>query len=66
LATAKAQAQQTSCLNNKKQLQLAWLMYAGDYADKLPPCGATTIVNIYGWVSGWMPNVMDATNYNLL
>ncbi len=53
LAKAKAQAQQTSCLNNKKELQLAWVMYCGDFNDQMPPCGIG-IENIYGWVSGWM------------
>jgi prepilin-type N-terminal cleavage/methylation domain-containing protein/prepilin-type processing-associated H-X9-DG protein len=35
LAKAKGSAQQTSCLNNHKQLMLAWLMYAGDSKDLL-------------------------------
>jgi prepilin-type N-terminal cleavage/methylation domain-containing protein/prepilin-type processing-associated H-X9-DG protein len=30
LARAKAQSQQTNCLNNHKQLSLAWIMYSGD------------------------------------
>lgn len=65
LAKAKTQAQQTSCLNDKKELQLAWTMYCGDFNDQMPPCGIG-IENIYGWVSGWMLNPEDATNYNLL
>ena len=66
LSKAKALAQQTSCLNDKKQLQLAWHMYVGDYHDTMPPCGATSQENDFGWVSGWMPNPLDATNYLLL
>lgn len=35
LSKAKAKAQGISCLNNTKQLNLAWIMYAGDNSDKL-------------------------------
>jgi prepilin-type N-terminal cleavage/methylation domain-containing protein/prepilin-type processing-associated H-X9-DG protein len=35
LAKAKASAQATNCLNNKKQMHIAWAMYAGDFADNL-------------------------------
>jgi prepilin-type N-terminal cleavage/methylation domain-containing protein/prepilin-type processing-associated H-X9-DG protein len=35
LAKAKQKAQGIYCLNNSKQLALAWLMYAGDNNDKL-------------------------------
>ncbi|HYG23283.1 MAG TPA: prepilin-type N-terminal cleavage/methylation domain-containing protein [Verrucomicrobiae bacterium] len=37
LAKAKVKAQGIHCLNNLKQQQLAWHMYAGDAAEKLPP-----------------------------
>ena len=36
LAQAKASSQQTSCLNNLRQLQTAWLMYVGEQSDVLP------------------------------
>src|ERR1043166_779159 len=35
LSKAKARACTTSCLNNTKQLTLAWEMYANDWQDKL-------------------------------
>ncbi len=35
LSRAKAKATGISCINNLKQLQLAWFMYAGDNNDKL-------------------------------
>ena len=35
LAKAKSKAVQIQCVNNVKQLQLAWVMYAGDYNDFL-------------------------------
>ena len=37
LSKAKAKAQSLSCANNLKQLQLAWLVYKDDFADRLPP-----------------------------
>jgi prepilin-type N-terminal cleavage/methylation domain-containing protein/prepilin-type processing-associated H-X9-DG protein len=39
LASAKAKAQAISCLNNKKQLQLAWMIYPVDNNDRLVPHG---------------------------
>jgi type II secretory pathway pseudopilin PulG len=35
LSTAKARAQRISCLNNQRQLGLAWMLYASDAADRL-------------------------------
>ena len=37
LNRAKARAQSTACLNNQKQLQLAWQMYADDNSSALAP-----------------------------
>ena len=37
LARSKSAARQTLCLNNLKQLQLAWLGYAHENEDRLPP-----------------------------
>jgi prepilin-type N-terminal cleavage/methylation domain-containing protein/prepilin-type processing-associated H-X9-DG protein len=42
LSKAKQKAQGVSCMNNTKQLTLAWIMYQGDNADKL--------VSNPGWV----------------
>ncbi len=36
LTRAKAKAQQTGCLNNYRQLQFCWQMYADDQEDRLP------------------------------
>jgi prepilin-type N-terminal cleavage/methylation domain-containing protein/prepilin-type processing-associated H-X9-DG protein len=36
LSKSKATAQGIKCLSNLKQLQLAWLMYAGDNDDRIP------------------------------
>jgi prepilin-type N-terminal cleavage/methylation domain-containing protein/prepilin-type processing-associated H-X9-DG protein len=37
LGSAKAKGQSIVCLNNLKQLQLCWQLYADDYADLMPP-----------------------------
>jgi prepilin-type N-terminal cleavage/methylation domain-containing protein len=36
LTRAKAKGLQTQCLNNQKQIGLAYVMYAGDYKDSFP------------------------------
>src|SRR5438034_11609011 len=37
LGGAKSVASSTSCLNNLKQLQAAWLMYVHENNDSIPP-----------------------------
>jgi prepilin-type N-terminal cleavage/methylation domain-containing protein/prepilin-type processing-associated H-X9-DG protein len=37
LGKAKSKAQQTQCLSNYRQLNLAWLLYADDFREELPP-----------------------------
>jgi prepilin-type N-terminal cleavage/methylation domain-containing protein/prepilin-type processing-associated H-X9-DG protein len=36
LSRAKTKAQEIGCMNNKKQLVLAWTLYAGDYSERYP------------------------------
>ncbi len=38
LAKAKAKAQGIGCLNNLRQIQLAWYLYSSENNDKLAPC----------------------------
>jgi prepilin-type N-terminal cleavage/methylation domain-containing protein/prepilin-type processing-associated H-X9-DG protein len=46
LSKAKEKAMGTKCLSNNKQLQLAWLLYAGDMDDRIVRNGgATPLVN---------------------
>ena len=72
LARAKKDAQDTSCMNNLRQLNLATIMYSGDNKDRLATCGwLTDLVSQDGaWVQGWMqlgvPNDTDNTNLNNL
>ena len=61
LGVAKQKAQGISCMNNLKQLQIAWSMYAGDYNDWM--------VDSRLWVRGNMNydgNNPDNTNTVLL
>ena len=37
LSRAKGMAHRTACLNNLKQLTLAWTIYSGDHNESLPP-----------------------------
>lgn len=56
LSKSKSKAQSIMCMNNTKQLMLGWMMYAGDYNDKL--------VNNHGWPeikatrNSWVNNQM--------
>jgi prepilin-type N-terminal cleavage/methylation domain-containing protein/prepilin-type processing-associated H-X9-DG protein len=63
LAKAKTKAHGIACMNNLKQLGLAWYMYPEDNNDKLVPNGTG---DQRGWVEGWLQTAQDATNINLL
>jgi prepilin-type N-terminal cleavage/methylation domain-containing protein/prepilin-type processing-associated H-X9-DG protein len=72
LAKAKAKAQGTSCLNNMKQLGLAWMMYSGDNNERLAenPDGAGGPPNQGehplrpAWVAGWLNLTATPDNTN--
>jgi prepilin-type N-terminal cleavage/methylation domain-containing protein/prepilin-type processing-associated H-X9-DG protein len=80
LSAAKARAQTILCLNNHKQLQLAWHLYAGDYNDSLVPNSPWSgdpgrYPETASWVSGAMtfetmtefaPWYSDSTNLLML
>jgi len=73
LSRAKAKAQGIFCLNNAKQLHLAWVMYPEDNQDKLVPNwaanGAGKNPGLPNWVAGWLdykPGNTDNTNTTLL
>jgi len=65
LAKAKSKALGITCMQNTKQLTLAWLMYADDQRDELPG-------NYSGgsgpspWVSGWLDWSTSPDNTNRL
>jgi prepilin-type N-terminal cleavage/methylation domain-containing protein/prepilin-type processing-associated H-X9-DG protein len=56
---AKAKAQTVQCVNDFKQLQLAWYLYTVDYNERIPPnygsfSGAGMSPNTASWVSGYI------------
>jgi prepilin-type N-terminal cleavage/methylation domain-containing protein/prepilin-type processing-associated H-X9-DG protein len=69
LAKAKQQALTVKCLNNHRQLALAWNLYANDNADRIVFSGETaptmssvrTLPWITGTVHGRSPGFMDPT-----
>jgi prepilin-type N-terminal cleavage/methylation domain-containing protein/prepilin-type processing-associated H-X9-DG protein len=61
LAKAKQKAGGTVCVNNLKQLQLCWLMYAHDNDDKIVP---NLLNNPQAWISGNVSALPGATNIN--
>src|SRR5215510_16181134 len=65
LTKAKQKAQGIYCLNNNKQLTLAWRLYADDFNDRLVPNGVYNETNT--WCRGWMTFTTDNTdNTNIL
>jgi prepilin-type N-terminal cleavage/methylation domain-containing protein/prepilin-type processing-associated H-X9-DG protein len=72
LAKAKVKAQATACVNNKKQLTLAWIMYADDNGGTLADSYRSTVDQTHslsGWADGSMdynPGNSDNTNLTFL
>jgi len=67
LARAKAKGQSASCLNNLKQLQVAWNSYTNDHNDWFPPIISRNL-NGYAeslsnsWVLGNAQHDLDTSN----
>jgi len=74
LSTVKAKGQGIFCMNNLRQLGLAWLLYAQDNQDRLAPNNIfgfdqRTGKKGSGWCDGWLdfsPANTDNTNVVLL
>jgi prepilin-type N-terminal cleavage/methylation domain-containing protein len=65
LSKAKQQAAGISCMNNSKQMNLAWIMYAGDNGDVLPGNGDEGNQGLPQWCKGvlnYTPDTPDNTN----
>ncbi len=65
LSRAKLKAQGIQCMNNLKQLQIAWFMYAQDNQDRLAGVSGGSYASSDTWVSGWLDfsnNNRDNTN----
>jgi prepilin-type N-terminal cleavage/methylation domain-containing protein/prepilin-type processing-associated H-X9-DG protein len=71
LSKAKGMAHRTACLNNLKQLQLAWTMYSGDHNESLPPNHedyngqAGSHSDVPSWVTGNAFTEMTSSNIQL-
>jgi prepilin-type N-terminal cleavage/methylation domain-containing protein/prepilin-type processing-associated H-X9-DG protein len=61
LSKAKAKAGATKCINNLKQLQLCWIMYAHDFDDRLV---LNYLGNTNSWIGGNVATLPGATNIN--
>jgi prepilin-type N-terminal cleavage/methylation domain-containing protein/prepilin-type processing-associated H-X9-DG protein len=74
LAGTKPNSQSFQCVENERQLVLAWQMYAEDNSDLLPPndypyltayatAGAAAQAKLKNWVVGTMAQALDAADY---
>jgi prepilin-type N-terminal cleavage/methylation domain-containing protein/prepilin-type processing-associated H-X9-DG protein len=76
IAKAKAEGQRAVCINNFRQLHLAWHLYVDDHDDTLPlnqlDPPMTGLIGALNWVGGWFTprfvrdNCHDNTNVTLL
>jgi prepilin-type N-terminal cleavage/methylation domain-containing protein/prepilin-type processing-associated H-X9-DG protein len=68
LARAKERAKSAACMNNEKQIALAYLLYAGDNHDYLPIAGlhlSGTVVLPTQWAVEISPYVAKETTNNM-
>jgi prepilin-type N-terminal cleavage/methylation domain-containing protein/prepilin-type processing-associated H-X9-DG protein len=70
LAKAKTKAQGIMCMNNTKQLCLAWILYADDNEGNLVRNhhggDAQGGANRLGWITGWLSWTTSSDNTNVL
>ena len=68
LSRAKQEAWGVNCLNNKKQLQIAWTMYTGDYNDRLPINADQSMdyQNTHSWAEGILDWTANSPNTNYM
>ena len=67
LSKAKVKGQAIACVNNVRQLQMAWLMYADDHNEVMPPHRPIQVGGIWrdvspSWVLGNAQLDVDPTN----
>src|ERR1019366_2810186 len=62
LGSAKLKAQGIQCLNNNRQIMLAWRQYCEDYRDTLPYGYAVGSMAPYAWVPSGAPLDLDLGN----
>src|SRR6185295_3076498 len=64
LGRAKLKAQAIGCMNDTKQLALAWRMYADDNRDTLPFAYGNGLNAPYVWVQGYLDDANPTANDN--
>jgi prepilin-type N-terminal cleavage/methylation domain-containing protein/prepilin-type processing-associated H-X9-DG protein len=64
LSKAKTKGQGISCLNNTKQLMLAWTMYVTDNSDKLPFAYADENKAMWQYPLAWTHGILSWDNGN--
>ena len=68
LAKAKQKAQAIMCLNNHRQLLIAWRMYADDNSDRIPFAYAPDFPHPnapFGWCTGVLDFSSDSVNWDI-
>src|SRR5579863_10396398 len=55
LSQAKLKAERTACINNQKQLTMAWVMYTDDDGDALPPNASINV----SWTTSWVAGILS-------
>jgi len=64
LAKAKSKGQGIACMNNTRQLMLAWRMYIEDSGDKLPYAYADDTPTIKEYPYAWTHGILSYDNAN--
>jgi prepilin-type processing-associated H-X9-DG protein len=65
LAKTKTKAQGISCMNNTKQLTLAWRLYGDDSNDRIVGCQDGMPGRRPNWISGWLDFSSSAVNWDI-
>ncbi len=66
LVKSRDQARGLFCMNNLRQVELCWAMYAGDHEELLPGVAGGSFPGPGKWVSGWMDFSSSPDNTNTL
>jgi prepilin-type processing-associated H-X9-DG protein len=66
LSKAKARTQGIQCMNNSRQLQLAWTMYTSDNGEFFPWVDDTGSDTVPAWTAGNIKNAASAGNPKIL
>ena len=65
LSRAKSKAQGVQCMNNHRQIMLAWKMYVDDNRDQLPFSKGNGNFDPYAWMNGWLDYTGAADNWDV-